>query len=213
MKELTLHLECAGEMDCPKEIVMWNYYDHEHLIGTHYKLYDKARIIAERGDIALVYRRKRMPFLPIYAGGIAMQIMEGDTMKTYHQELGFLLEMQARFEDLPNNRCRVTVTYEINTHPIFKIFEPVFKFLFTRWFWATWHEDAPMRLRRWKVHQLGFKDFQGIDYINNKQAKPQISEIPKYEFKPPVKSLRAIRSALGEERPFVHSIELGYKEA
>lgn len=27
------------------------------------------------------------------------------------------------------------------------------------WFWATWEEDAPMRLRRWKVHKLGFKNF------------------------------------------------------
>lgn len=29
-----------------------------------------------------------------------------------------------------------------------------------------------MRLRRWKVHKLGFKDFSGIEYINKKLPMP-----------------------------------------
>src|SRR6266852_3422515 len=104
MKRVTLLSQFRAEMDCPKEVVMWNYYDHEHLIGTHFKLYDKARVLVERDDLALVYRSKRMPFLPFYSGGIALQYMEGNTMKTFHQEFGLLLEMQLQILDLPNNR-------------------------------------------------------------------------------------------------------------
>ena len=213
MKQVTLSLKCQREMDCPKEIVMWNYYDHEHLIGTHYKLYDRARVLAERDDWALVYRSKKMPLLPFYTGGLALQYMEGNTMKTFHQESnGFLLEMEVLFEDLPSNRSRMTAIYKMNVHPIFKIFEPIFKILFKKWFDATWEEDAPMRLRRWKVHQLGFKDFSGIDYINRKTAKPEKLEVKKYEFISPVKSFLPIKSIDGIPRPFSHSVELGYKD-
>ena len=213
MKNITLSLECEREMDCPKEVVMWNYYDHEHLIGTHYKLYDNARVIAEKDDWALVYRSKKMPLLPLQSGGLALQFMENNVMKTIHLDgLGFLLEMEAHFFDLPNDRCLIKAVYNINTHPFFKIFEPIFQILFKRWFDATWEEDAPMRLRRWKVHKLGFKDFQGIDYINKKLPKPEKIEIKKYEFNPPVPSFSKINSPDGLDRPFSSSIELGYTD-
>ena len=213
MELATLCVECEAEMDCPKEVVMWNYYDHEHLIGTHYKLYDNARVVAERDDWALVYRSKKMPFLPFRTGGIALQYMDGNVMKTFHQDaVGFLLEMEAHFFDLPNERSKVKAVYRIRTHPIFKIFEPIFKMLFTKWFHATWEEDAPMRLRRWKVHKLGFKDFFGIDYINKKLQKSEKLNYPKYEFNPPIASFSTITSPEGMDRPFSKSVELGYKD-
>ncbi len=213
MKRVTLQAQFEAEMDCPKEVVMWNYYDHEHLVGTHYKLYDKARVLAERGDWSLVFRSKRMPLLPFYTSGIGFQYMDGNTMKSFHKDsIGFMLEMEALFKDLPNDRCSVTVTYRINTHPFFKMFEPLFQKLFKRWFWATWEEDAPMRLRRWKVYKLGFKDFSGIDYINKKLPKPENLEARKYEFNPPVKSSSPIKTVAGIERPFTHNPELGYKD-
>ena len=213
MKTTTLSLTCSKEMDCPKEIVMWNYYDHEHLIGTHYKLYDNARVIAEKGDWALVYRSKKLPFFPLWTGGLALQRMEDNVMKTTHQDLiGFLLEMEVKFDDLPNERCLITVTYSINLPWFFKIFEPIFKAVFKKWFDATWEEDAPMRLRRWKVHKLGFKDFYGIDYINKKSPKPEKLNYPRYEFNPPVKSFSTINKSQGLDRPFGKSIELGYND-
>ena len=213
MKTITLSLTCQREMDCPKEIVMWNYYDHEHLIGTHYKLYDNARVIAEKDDWALVYRSKKMPFLPLWSGGLALQRMEGNVMKTVHQDLiGFLLEMEVKFDDLPNEKSLITVTYNIHVPWFFKLFEPIFKIVFRHWFDATWDEDAPMRLRRWKVHKLGFKDFYGVDYINKKLAKPEKTSYPKYEFNPPVKSFSKINKPEGLDRPFASSIELGYND-
>ena len=134
-------------------------------------------------------------------------------MKSFHQDsIGLMLEMEAFFEDLQNDRSAVTVTYRINTHPIFKLFDPFFQKLFKKWFWATWEEDAPMRLRRWKVHQLGFKDFSGIEYINKKLPKPEDFEAGKYEFNPPVRKSSPIKTAEGVERPFDHSTELGYAE-
>lgn len=213
MRSYTLSAQFRAEMDCPKEIVMWNYYDHEHLVGTHFKLYNRARVLAERDNWSLVQRSKRMPLLPFYTSGIGFQYMDGNKMRSFHQDsIGFMLETEIQFQDLPNDRCAVTVTYRINTHPVFRILEPAFKKLFKRWFWATWDEDAPMRLRRWNVHKLGFKDFSGIEYINNKLPKPEHFEPGKYEFNPPIRSSSPIKTAEGVERPFDHSTELGYTD-
>ncbi len=131
---------------------------------------------------------------------------------SFQDQLGFLLEMQVQFDDLPDDRCSVTVTYNINTHPFFKLFEPVFRALFRKWFHATWEEDKPMRLRRWKVHKLGFKDFSGIDYINEGLPEPKDKCVSRYEFTAPIKSLKEIRSIEGERRRFAHRTELGYND-
>jgi SAM-dependent methyltransferase len=192
---------------------MWNYYDHEHLVGTHYKYYSHARILAQRDDWALVLRKKKMPFLPLYTTGIGLQYIQNNVMKTFHKDtIGFLLEQSTKFEDLPDNRCKVIVTYTINTHPFFKLFEPLFFRLFRTWFKEVWGEDAPMRLRRWKVHQLGFQNFSGLDYINKKLPYPVDFKAEPYEFKTPVPTLRKIQSPEGESRPFSSSIELGYDD-
>ncbi len=53
MKSALLTAQFRAEMDCPKEVVMWNYYDHEHLVGTHYKYYNATRVLAERDDWSL----------------------------------------------------------------------------------------------------------------------------------------------------------------
>lgn len=213
MKTITLSLQCSAEMDCPKEVVMWNYYDHEHLVGTHYKYYNGVRVLAERDDWSLVYRRKKMPLLPIYTSGIGMQFMDGNVMRTFHKDsIGFLLEQETRFEDLPNQRCRVNITYKINTLRMLKFLEPVFQRLFKKWFEEVWAEDAPMRLRRWKVYQLGFKDFSGIEYIDKKLPKPEHLAVPKYEFHPPIRSLQDIKSPAGLTRPFGKSVEIGYDD-
>ena len=79
--------------------------------GRIYKLYNKTRVLAEKGNWSLVYRSKRMPLLPLYTSGIGFQYMDGNTMKGFHKDsIGFMLQMEAFFEDLPDDRCSVMVT-------------------------------------------------------------------------------------------------------
>lgn len=199
-------------MDCPKEVVIWNYYDHEHLVGTHYKYYHEARILAEKDSWAVLYRKMKMPLLPFTNSTIAVQFMEGDVMKVFHRDLmGFLLEMEVHFADLPGNRSLITVIYNIRVPAFLKLFEKYFQMVFERWYEGTWEEDAPMRLRRWRVHQLGFKDFVGLDYINKKLPTPDYFPEKKYEFKPPVAANSAIKT-VGQKRPSISKVELGYHE-
>ena len=106
-----------------------------------------------------------------------------------------------------------------------KLFEKLFHKLFASWFREVWAEDAPMRLRRWKVHQLGFKDFVGVDFINKKLPRPEHVKVPrytftppikytppKYAFNPPVRSLKKINSPEGEHRLSRKGAELGYND-
>ena len=87
-----------------------------------------TRVLAERDDWSLVLRSKRMPLFPLYTSGIGFQYMDGNTMKSFHQDsIGFMLEMQALFEDLPNDRCSVTVTYRIDTYPVLKLSNRFFR--------------------------------------------------------------------------------------
>lgn len=205
----TMTLTFEREQDCPKEVVMWNYYDHEHLLGTHYKLYRGARVLAERDDWALVYRRSKVPIVPFHNQGIGFQFMEGNVMKTFHLDsVGFLLEMEVHFFDLPNNRSKMKIIYNIRVAKWMAFLELPFKMVFTSWFKGAWAEDVPMRNRRWKVHQLGFKDFHGVDYINKKTTKPENFDAGPYIFEPPVPSLPSIRSVEGITRPFSDRTEL-----
>lgn len=205
--KLTLELEL--EQDCPKEVIMWNYYDHEHLLGTHQRLYREAKILAEKDDWALVYRRAKIPVVPFENEGIGFQYMpEPHIMRTVHKDtVGFMLDMEVHFFDLPNNRSRMKIYYNMYVPRWLKFVEPMFRIVFTSWLKNAWAEDVPMRNRRWKVHTLGFKDFHGIDWINKKQVKPSDLNPGPYLFDPPVPSLPQIKEE-GMFRPDISDVEI-----
>lgn len=207
----TLKLELSKEMDCPADVVIWNYYDHEHLLGTHFKLYHEARVLAERDDWALVYRKSKIPIVPFSNAGIGFQFMDGNIMKTFHLDrVGFLLEMEVHFHDLPDDRSRMDIVYMIRVPKWMSFLQPIFEKVFSSWLDNAWAEDVPMRLRRWKVHKLGFKDFHGVDWINNKEKQPEEYNDEKYVCKLPVPSLPQIKTPEGIGRPITleQNIEL-----
>jgi len=204
---------CSLEMDCPKEVVVWNYYDHEHVVGTHYKYYNHFKIIAERADWCLVERFYKLPIISLRASSVGFMWKENPNLYGSIQfgKLGTRLQQKIILDDLGPDRCKVISVYEMQVPFIFKPFEFLFKKITTRWFHATWEEDAPMRLRRWKVWKLGFQDFTGIDYINQKTAKP--ADRPSYRPYPhklPVPKTPELIQGAGYSRPFSKSVELGY---
>ena len=34
-----LEIEVQKEIDCSKQVALWNYWDHEHVVGTHFEHY------------------------------------------------------------------------------------------------------------------------------------------------------------------------------
>lgn len=209
----TLTAKCSLDMDCPKEVVVWNYYDHEHVVGTHYKYYSECRVVAERDDWCLVERFYKLPIINLRASSLGFMFADGPN--TYRSiqygKLGTILNQEIQLEDLGPERCRVTCTYTMEVPAPFAVFQPLFTRVITRWFHDTWEEDAPMRIRRWKVWKLGFRDFRGIDYINKKTAKPaDLDPHRSYPLRLPVPKTKESPPGSGYKRPFDKSVEVGY---
>ncbi len=208
----TLRAECSLDMECPKEVVVWNYYDHEHVVGTHYKYYNRFRIIAERHDWCLVERFYKLPIIHLRASSMGLMFMESPNLIRSIQfgKLGLDLHQEIHLEDLGPERCRVTCVYTMEVPILVKPLEPLFRRVITQWFHDTWDEDAPMRIRRWKVWKLGFRDFRGLDYVNDKTAKPAGAgeKYRPYPMKLPVP--KTPEAGRGASRPFDTSVEVGY---
>jgi hypothetical protein len=209
----TLTAICSRDMECPKEVVVWNYYDHEHVVGTHYKYYTHFKIVAEHGDWCLVERFYKLPIINLKASSLGLMYMESPNVIRSIQfgKLGLHLHQEIRLDDLGPDRCRVTCTYTMDVPFFARPFEGLYRRILARWFDDTWVEDAPMRLRRWKVWKLGFRDFRGIDYINEKTAPPENagSEHRPARVQLPVPKTQKKTGAL-YERPFDESVEVGY---
>jgi len=210
----TLYSKIEQEMDCPKEIVIWNYFDHEHVVGTHYKSYDTIRIRAEKDNWCLAERSFKLPYIPFIVVSRNFSYLESEyCMKSFHiGKTGLMLVQDFQFKDLGPDRCLVTLESRLEVPGIFKILESLFAKFTIRWFYATWDEDHPMRLRRWKVWKLGFKNFIGIDYINQRVPKPagRENETRPYPLELPVPKSTNITGE-GYKRPFTKSVEVGYE--
>lgn len=210
----TLYSKIEQEMECPMGIVVWNYFDHEHVVGTHYKSYESIRVLAEQDNWCFAERYFKLPMIPFKVTSRNFSVMtDAHHMKSIHIGLfGSTYIQDYEFVEIDSGRCKVILESRIEVPAIVHFFlKPFFEKFTVKWFFGTWDEDHPMRLRRWKVWNLGFKNFQGIDYINKKTAKPEGlgNENRPYPVELPVpKSTPICRE--GYKRPFKKNTEIGY---
>ncbi|MBI3300120.1 MAG: hypothetical protein HYZ75_18290 [Elusimicrobia bacterium] len=207
----TLHSKIEQEMECPREIVIWNYFDHEHVVGTHYKSYKKIRVYDEKDNWCFAERHFNISYIPfMVVSKNFSHLTSPHTMKSIHIGKLATLVQEYTFRDLPGEKCLVTLESRMEVPWPLGLLQPFFYEMTRKWFYATWDEDVPMRLRRLKVWKLGFKNFEGIGFINDKTPKPAglPAERP-YPIELPVpKSTSVCRE--GYERPFGESVEVGY---
>ena len=50
----------------PKKLLLWNYWDHEHIVGTHFKHYKKVNILYENDKCCYSERWSKIPYFPFY---------------------------------------------------------------------------------------------------------------------------------------------------
>ena len=82
-----------------------------------------------------------------------------------------------------------------------------------KWFIDVWEEDMPMRKRRLKVWKLGFKDFKGIDYINDPNIQKNNKDTRPYELRLPITKITHIKNSNSKKtfvRKFKKSKHIGY---
>src|SRR5262249_44838387 len=89
--------------------------------------------------------------------------------------------------------------------------QPFFHKLMRRWFYSVWAEDMEMRERRLKVWRLGFRDFVGLGYVNNKTAGPDRPDTDRpYPIELPVPKITDIARG-GVSRPVHAPLKAGNK--
>ncbi len=207
-----LRSKFSEQVDFPKGLMIWNYFDHEHVVGTHFEHYHHVRILAEADNWCFSQRSATLPLIPIKMRATQFScLMSEHHMRSFHfGPFGLLLEQDFHFEDVGRQGCRVTVESRIQVPRIFGWLQPLFHRVMRRWFYSVWAEDMEMRERRLKVWQLGFRDFVGLDYVNNKTAGPEQPDMERaYPIRLPVPKITGITRG-GVDRPFRTSRKLGY---
>jgi len=207
-----LYAEVSTIAPFPKGLLVWNYNDHEHIVGTHYKNYEKIEVLAEADTWCFSRRSAYLPFIPIMTSALAFSYYPNENLqRSYNQgPVGLLLRQEFHFEEIGPDKTRVTLQSRLTVPRIFGFLQPFYQKLMHRWFWKVWEEDMGMRERRLKVWQLGFQDFAGLDYVNNKTAAPEKPDLERpYPFKLPVAKITKITRG-GVSRPFRSNEELGY---
>jgi hypothetical protein len=207
-----LHSIFSEEVRFPKGLMIWNYYDHEHIVGTHADHYRGVRILAEADGWCFSQRDARLPLIPLKMSATQFSYLVAENwMRSLHLgPFGLLLEQDFQFEDVAPPGCRVTVESRLAVPRIFGWLQPWFHLLMRRWFYAVWDEDMEMRARRLKVWQLGFRDFVGLDYVNRKTDGPPQPDIERpYPVQLPVPKITGIARG-GISRPHHPGRKLGY---
>ena len=97
-----LYSKFSEEVSFPRGLIIWNYFDHEHVVGTHFEHYHQIRILAEEKNWCFSQRSATLPFIPIRMWATQFSYLKSDKwMRSFHfGPLGLLLEQDFHFEDL-----------------------------------------------------------------------------------------------------------------
>ena len=195
MKKTYLTSTSSAYTKFPKKLLLWNYWDHEHIVGTHFEHYKKVEIKHEDEKVCHSDRWAKLPYLPFYIKSTDIcTLVNENKMEVLHTTFFDLIKCKQvfYFEENNENECKVTRSDYLEVPFFLKFLQPIFDMLMKKWFVDVWEEDMPMRERRLKVWKLGFQDFKGIDYINNPELEKKEINSRKYELKLPIHKITQI---------------------
>lgn len=152
------------EIAASRAVVLWNYWDHEHLIVVHNN-YTSAKIIYEDEKIAVYLLTFKLPvfsFLRSKSLNVMIQ-KDPNTIKVYNVGLfGLPSATTITVEGITKDRSKITMNYKFvltGWKHILAFFLPG---MIAKWNQQVWDEDLPLKMRRQKVLRNGFKDFTGL---------------------------------------------------
>tara|TARA_S200000501_G_scaffold377172_2_gene434551 strand:+ start:269 stop:934 length:666 start_codon:yes stop_codon:yes gene_type:complete len=216
MKDFYLTSVSSAITKFPKKLLLWNYWDHEHIVGTHFEHYKKVNILYEDSKVCFSERWAKLPFIPFYLKTTDFAVLTNSKqMDVHHYALLNLVycKQTFKFRELDDHSCKVTRYDYLKAPKLFSFLQPLFEKIMKKWFIKVWEEDMPMRERRLKVWELGFVDFKGIDYVNNKNLKKRMLSKRKYKLDLPIPKITHEKNKTKEKvflRKVSKSKNLGY---
>ena len=208
MTKTFLESVSIADTKLPKDLIIWNYWDHEHIVGTHFKHYKKVNILFEDEKVCFSERWAKLPFIPFYLKTTDLCVMVNENqMDVFHYALFNIIfcKQTFKFQENIKGHCKVTKHDYLQVPKFMKFLQPIFNKIMKKWFVKVWEEDMPMRDRRLKVWKLGFEDFKGIEYINDPQSRKIDKLNNDYKVKLPIPKITHIKNK-SSEKTFVRII-------
>jgi hypothetical protein len=158
-----VEVEIQKKINCSKDVIFWNYWDHEHLDVVHnnYKksdvLYDKENFMFRVDNIQIPVFKFLKSITPIF-----MVQHDQNTLITFAVQFGILSKTKITVEEIDKEKSIITMNYKFELNGWKIILKPILKYLIPKWNENVWQEDLPLKLRRNKILKYNFKDFIGM---------------------------------------------------
>jgi len=158
-----LELEFCREINCSKETVLWNYWDHEHLTEMH-DGYISSDIMYEKGNILFRVDSIKFSMIPFLSSKtpIFMSQHDENTLIVYAIQFSVISKTTIQVEELEVYKTKINMNYKFYLNGWRIVLKPILKKFIKRWNDRVWIEDLEIKQRRDKFIKLGFKDFSGM---------------------------------------------------
>ncbi len=158
-----LEIEINKEIECSAEVAKWNYWDHEHLDVIHGG-YEEVDILYDSNNFAFGISTLKIPVIPFLTAKSPLFLVQHDenTQFTFASQFGVLSKTTIKIYPESEKSCKITMNYKFYLNGWRAILRPLLKRLIPIWNEKVWQEDLPVKLRRQKVIDMGFKDFWGL---------------------------------------------------
>jgi|TARA_B110000003_G_scaffold24640_1_gene23532 hypothetical protein len=179
-----LEVNINKEIDCNKDVALWNYWDHEHLDIVH-DGYHQSDILYDKKNFLFRVDKIKVPAIPFlkFTTPIFMVQDSSEVLIVYAIQMGIISKTTITIKSINKNKCKINMNYKFYLNGWRKILKPLLKKLIPRWNEKVWQEDFNVKLRRQKVLMMNFKDFVGLpdkkENRNNDSFKDLVLPIPR----------------------------------
>jgi hypothetical protein len=152
------------EINISKEVILWNYWDHEHLDVVHGG-YNSSDILYEKKNVLL---RLDLISVPIFSfikfqTPVFMCQEDEETLYVYGIHFGSIVSRTIiKVRKIEKEKSEIDINYKFCLKGWYLFLLPILKKLIYKWNQQTWIEDLPLKERRQKVLKLNFRDFRGL---------------------------------------------------
>lgn len=151
-------------IDVSAGVVLWNYWDHEHLTASH-SSWVSVKVLYETSELVVHQVTFRLPiFSFLKSTAVSVMCMKSPLHFTDFQQVLFGIPSitNIRIEEKGPDKCVVKTDYKFILKGWRCILAPFMKRMMASWNDRVWNEDLPLKIRRQKVLRHGFKDFAGM---------------------------------------------------
>ena len=158
-----LEIEIQKEINCSKQVALWNYWDHEHLDEVH-DGYKKSNILYDKKNFMFRIDEIKVPLIPLitFSTPIFMVQDNENDLVVYAIQMGVLSKTVITINEITERKCKIKMNYKFYLNGWRMLLKPILKILIPKWNQKVWDEDYSIKIRRQKMLDMNFRDFVGL---------------------------------------------------